>query len=482
MAPSDGKKNPRRLLSFDALTRTNSSSSEASQYRLPPSKAPTLQQIIDNEKIITETAGSTQEVWTGINLHEAAGATGGNSSRILSPVPEPKRKPAPLQLTGSTTHDVPAGPPTPRARWDNLRQHVLPLSRPTTPTVSVVPVGAAQTLPARSQTPVQKPSRLARLGFRQVVEHAREVDDTRRIAQEFERFCWSIRMAEPQKTKVDSTPGSSLHLAFMSNTSLSSVGASSVDSQSHVPKKHELHRPQSVQSLTMTYRAAPSVKPLYQLLLHHATPSADKKTVPKNLPHEPLILSTLLTPFLSMEHGTQIDEERWAAIDAFEIITRVWVPHNEGTGVERYLWCCKAASIPPSPMRTRVLSILWGLIIPTENNYAISTPECFQSLAHGLFSLLPNLRPLSNSAAANEEVPLLMDIILKVRAGCCGDLEAPFVQVEYDAVSSAKDDRTLIQEAVLLEALSRCLEDCTNDSRVWLLQHCVEVKPFSITG
>ncbi|KAG6915507.1 hypothetical protein DXG01_011132 [Tephrocybe rancida] len=468
MAPSDGKKNPRRLLSFDPLTRSSSPSSEVSQPRL--SKPPTFRQIGDNEKNIAQTTTGPQEIWTGIDLREAPRKIDGDSSRASSPAPDERgRKPAPLQFTRPTTPDATTGAIASRSRWDSVRAHVIPIP------AQIPPPGVAQTLPVRSQTPVQKPSRLARLGFRHIVEHAQEVDDTRKFAQEFERVCWSIRMAEPQKVKADSSAaGSSLHLAFMSNISLASAGASTTDGHPSVHKKHELHRPQSVQSLAMVYRTIPSVKPLHQLLLRHAPPSADRKALPTDLPHELMVLSTLLIPFLSMEHGAQLDEERWTAIEAFEMITRSWAPHDEGMGVERYLWCCKAASIPPSIMRTRVLSILWELIIPTDNVYAISTPECFQTLAHGLFSLLPNLRPLSNSTHAHEEVPFLMGIISKVRAGCCGELEAHFVQEEYDAVSSAKDDRNLMREAVLLEALSRCLEDCTNDSRVWLFEHTLE--------
>ncbi|KAF8068970.1 hypothetical protein FPV67DRAFT_1414491 [Lyophyllum atratum] len=476
MAPGDGKKNPRRLLSFDTLTsRTSSSASERSRIRPSPSKPPTLSQIIDDEKAnIAEASESPQEHWTGIDLVESPRATDDGSGffRASSPAPERKRKPAPLKFTQPTTPDIPSVSSPSRARWEHLRQHVLPIPiRQATPPPQA-PAGPAQTLPARSQTP--KPSRLARLGFRQVVDHAlaREVDDTRKFAQELEKVCWSIRFVEPHRLKVDSTPaGSSLHLAFMSNTSLASTGT-----ESHVPvhKKPELRRPQSIQSLSTTFRSIPSVKSLYQTLLHHGTPAGDGKPLSSSLPRESLVLSTLLMPFLTSEHGPQLDQERWSAIEAFEIITRSWAPHNEGMGVERYLWCCKAAFIPPSSMRTRILSILWGLLIPSDTNYTVTTPECYQTLVQGLFSLLPNLRPLSNSANAQEELVLLSDIISKVSSGCCGELETTFVQEEYDAVASAKDDRNLIREAILLEALSRCLEDCTDDSRIWLFQNVLE--------
>ncbi|KAG5351484.1 hypothetical protein C0989_006338 [Termitomyces sp. Mn162] len=476
MASSEGKKNGRRLFSFDTLSR--SSPIEAAHSRHQHSK-PSLQHLINDEEIKGEPTGSSQETWTGIDLSGPPLASGKSSSRASSSIPERKRKPAPLR---STTPDAIVPTSSSRKRWEQLRQHVLPVpSHSNTPPVADLPPVAFQTLPlpTRSQTPVQKPSRLARLGFRHVVEHAREVDESRKTSQEFEKVCWAIRMAEPQKMKVDpNTTGSSLHLTFMSHTSLASDGTSILERHPHTHKKHDLRRPQSVQSLT-TYRNIPTVKPLCQLLLHHATPSLERRTTFSTLPHESLVLSTLLIPFLSMEESPRLEEERWNAIEAFETITRSWAPHNEEKGIERYLWCCKAAIIPPGTMRTRILSILWGLIIPTDNNYVISTPQCFQTLAQGLFSLLPHLRPLSSSPIDHEEVPFLMDVISRICDGCCGELEAHFAQEEYGTVSSAKDDKNLIREAILFEALTRCLEDCTNDSRVWLFQHVVEVNIVS---
>ncbi|KAG6812874.1 hypothetical protein H0H92_015802 [Tricholoma furcatifolium] len=457
MAPSDGKRNPRRLLSFDALTRSSSPSIESSHSHTPLSKTSALPQIIDNENTIDD--GSQD--WTESH---------GQPSQALSS--EPKRKPAPLKFSQSPTPNATVSTSSSRTRWDQLRQHVLPI-RAATPPVPAASQGPAPTVPLRNQTP--KPSRLARLGFRHVVEHVREADElVRKASQEIEKLCWTIKMAEPQKVKVEShATGSTLHLAFMSNASLSSTAASNVHPP-HVRKKHELQRPQSIQSLTTAIRTVPSVKPLCQIVLHHATPSGEKKLFLTALPHESLVLSTLLTPFLSTEVGKQVEEERMVAIEAFEVTTRTWAPANEGMGVERYLWCCKAAFVPPSTMRTRILSILWGLVIPTENNYVISTPECFQTLVQGLFFLLPTLRPLSNSPLAQEEVPLLMDVITKVREGCCGELETHFLQEEYDAIPSAADDKNFIRESILLESLSRCLEDCTNDSRIWLFQNTVE--------
>ncbi|GLB42281.1 putative ion transmembrane transport [Lyophyllum shimeji] len=438
MAPSEGKKNSRRLLSFDTLSnRTASNASEQSHGRPLPSRLPTLSQSIDDEKTTVAEASKSPQTWTGVDLVESPRKNDDDkgSLRSASPVPESRRKPAPLRSTRPTTPEAPQGPSVPRARWDRLRQHVIPIPiRPATPPPST-PAATAQALPPRSQTP--KPSRLARLGFRQIVDHARELDGNQRFAQELEKVCWSIRLTEPHKVpvKVDATPaGSALHLAFMSSTSLASTGTSSTQNHSQSNKKPELRRPQSIQALSMTGRSVPSVTTLYQTLLQYATPSGDARALSSSLPRESLVLSTLLLPFLTSEHGTQWDEERWSAIEAFEVITRSWAPLNEGMGVERYLWCCKAAFVPPSSMRTRILSVLWGLLIPTETNYTVTTPECFQTLAQG-------------GTASSEE---------------------------YDTVASAKDDRGQLRAAIMLEALSRCLEDCSDDSRIWLFQNVLE--------
>ncbi|KAG5646355.1 hypothetical protein DXG03_003678 [Asterophora parasitica] len=490
MAPSDGKKDPSRVVSFDSLSNRNSTNASESTPRirpLPP-KPPPLHQIIDNEA--DAGSESPQENWTGAPLVESPVASGDEYGSFVAMIPPPERQwtPPPLKFTQQTTSDAAAATHA-RARWAKLRQYVLTAPiRAATPPPPQASAPAAQAppapAPARSQTP--KPSRLARLGFRQVVEQARELDaKQKKFAQDLEKVCWSIRYAEGSKVKGDqNTIGSSLQLAFISNVSLASSGAAGAEKRPTGTRRTDF-RPQSLQSIPTTFRSIPSVKPLYQALLQLATSPMNGKGLFTNLPGEPLVLSTLLTPFLTLKRGSQLDDERWAAIEAVEIIIRTWPPPDEGMGVERYLWFCKAACIPPSIMRTKILSLLWSLLIPPETNYTVTTPECFQTLVQGLFTLLPSLRPMSNSTAAQEDMNLLMDMILQVRSGCCGELESTFVQEEYGAVPSSKEDWHHIREGILLESLSRCLEDCTDDSRLWLfervLQHYWVRSPKEIT-
>jgi hypothetical protein len=95
--------------------------------------------------------------------------------------------------------------------------------------------------------------------------------------------------------------------------------------------KHELRRPPSVQSLgpSRGAQAAPSLKPLYQTLLHHSTPSADGIPPVPVLPQEAQVLSTLLSPFLNADKAVRVDEDRWFAFEAFDIIVKTWNPPTD---------------------------------------------------------------------------------------------------------------------------------------------------------
>jgi hypothetical protein len=199
---------------------------------------------------------------------------------------------------------------------------VASISRPSTP---------QQAMPApRSQAP--KPSRFARLGFRQVVEHVRDittVDENRKFANEVLKVCWQARFMEPTKaSKTGREPvldsgASNLYLPFISNSSLTTNDSSST--LNHLSqKKPDLKRPQSLQSLALNNRQVPTVKYIHAMLLHYATPSADQPKVASSLPHESQLLSALLTPFTTRTPGPRADEERWFSIEAFEIAVKTW--------------------------------------------------------------------------------------------------------------------------------------------------------------
>jgi hypothetical protein len=112
----------------------------------------------------------------------------------------------------------------------------------------------------------------------------------------------------------------------------------------------------------------------------------------------------------------------------------------------------------------------------------VTRPDTFQTLAQGLFSILPALSLSSTAATAQDDSKLLTDIIGELRSGRCGDLDANAVQNEYNAVASPEDKADLLKAALFLNSLSKCLEQCTHNARLWLLQNSLEVWFFSSTA
>ena len=342
MAPKgdESKRNPVRIFSFDSFKSTSS----LDKLEHVPGGRGSPKPSIDSgwqapDKQDWENRDAADQNWTDKERIESPKLVETPlSSQTSSVGPEQGvslRKHAPGKLNRSDNGENPPPVSRSKARWDHLRQHVIGAqTRSATP-----PIASSQSSPAasqhtsspsRSQTP--KPSRLARFGFRHVVDQARElgVDDAHKFAVELRNLCWSIRSAESHR-KVDREPtGSSLHLHFMSNTSLSTMGNSSTDSFSHSSnKKFELRRPPSTQSLTHAHYSISSIGPLYQSLLKHATPTVNGAFPAPRLPVEAEVLSTLLAPFTASERGVHVDDEMRLAVEAFGLITRTWPPSNE---------------------------------------------------------------------------------------------------------------------------------------------------------
>lgn len=231
----------------------------------------------------------------------------------------------PLRPGTPESANLPASPSV--ARWETVRRHVVQTTpteaRPQSPQPSVIS-STSTVVPPRSATP--KPSRFARLGFRQVVDQAREVavDDTRRLAQDIQKACLVAHYGDQAASKREpfSAASSTLHLPFMMNYSHSLPSSSNASVVNlNLAKGKELRRPMSIQSLSTAGRAVPSVKPLHRLLVH---------VNPVNpLPHENMVISALLTPFLAQEASSRTLEERKVALDVFELIIKAWDPSDQ---------------------------------------------------------------------------------------------------------------------------------------------------------
>lgn len=296
------------------------------------------------------------------------------------------------------------------SRWESLREHVLaagtgraatppllppslPFSQsqrsrspygqqqPTSAAPSTLSLPASSSLPttrppSRSQTPKPGSRLAAKLGFRSVVDHAREiaVDENRKLSEDILKACWATRHINPDIHHHQLHPGSGkanftasssgLHLPFTKTTMSSfataasgsavSVATGFSSKKSDQPQSHHgstsysYSNPFSSSSALVSgssvnvasssggggQYAGSSVKLLHRVLWQ-ASGSTTATLRSVYLPHENLVLFALLTPFLILSSHVQganvayVEEERWLAIDAFELLVKTWPPANE---------------------------------------------------------------------------------------------------------------------------------------------------------
>jgi len=318
---------PRRLFSFDSIktgsSRLSSSEFDVAAKGVKPVNPFDLSNVEEREDEL-ETAGRNSERVQG-NSESVMSVPGPGidpfGDQASSPGLEPVR-PVPLKPKRSLTTDLQQNTFSPtRARWESLRQHVLPgTSRSFTPPPRP---GSAQgsiiSLPTRSNTP--KPSRLGRLGLRQVVDQAQDqANDIRRLGEEISRACAAARYPDPQKyaKERDNHGISTMGTATMTATHVSTA------------KKFEHQRRQqsaSTFSLAANFAGAstPSLRYLHQVIMHYSGP--DGSSVARCLPREGQVLSTLLLPFL--QPALQPEEEKVTALETFELLLSRWAPEDE---------------------------------------------------------------------------------------------------------------------------------------------------------
>ncbi|KAH9478689.1 hypothetical protein JR316_0009147 [Psilocybe cubensis] len=491
-AKTDTKKpKPRRLFSFDSVksvTSSRRSSAASSDYEGPKGARPLNPFELSNvqEKDEDDPEGTAQYARRIVEqpMTDAQQDDGSRSppstdpfADMQSPTKLEPVRPVPLRAMRSFNSEGQPSTPSPtRARWESLRQHVLPahirsMSPPPRP-------GSAQSsihgnLPVRSTTP--KPSRLARLGFKQVVEQARDMaDDTRKLGEEIMRGCAVARYPEMQKSsKENLNHGSTVNLAGVQAT-----GSSRMD---------YLRRPQSVVSLATTAAGTlgsqgPSLRFLYQILVYHSGP--EEHSVSPHLPYESQVLSTLLCPFLTPVKypGVRLEEETITAMESFELVSRSWTPVDENACVERCLWCCKAASsLSPSVLRTRILGSLWRIIVPGDSNRILLSPQAFRSIVNGLLMLLQPIHP---------DIGSLQDIIFQYLSGSLGEIEDDQVEETYGVEFGIADRRHMpsVRRAIFLDALVSTIEN-SGGTGEWLLCNVIELTlgqlfkpPFVVEG
>ncbi|KIK68470.1 hypothetical protein GYMLUDRAFT_92002 [Collybiopsis luxurians FD-317 M1] len=476
------RKPPRRLFSFDSVksSSTRRSSSDTSYYPESELKRTPKNSLTTNNADIGQ--GNVSN-WTLPDISE--------SPHSITPRPttpyterEKRRGPLPPVLVDTTVQSVTQKdglpPPSPSSvRWNSIRQHVLPSSKSThvqqTSSISLSSV-SNQAAASRSGHGKQSSKFAQKLGFRNVVDQAKQVmvDEVHQFALDIQRACAAARHVELPgfyniKSRIDpihNTMGSSLSLPFMSSATLAPVGGGgNTPNQS----RSDLRQPS-----TPSLSSAGRVRPLYQTLVNYASPFTDGNSPLPHLPNESLVLSTLLIPFLTTENTVATEEDRWLSIDAFQVIIKTWNPTTEIVAAERSLWCVQAALSSIPPMRSRLLSALWTITVPEATHYPASNPKVLQTLLHGLFLLLPLVSAPVMRGTDTEDSRVLSDIIAEVCTGSCGQLDNLHIEEEYNALFVDADSPQRIRDAVIIEALAKCLEYSADSTRRWLLANSLE--------
>lgn len=482
------RQKPRRLFSLESLKSSRNSSADHELPQLNPFDLSDVQEVDEQTIHAPRAVRSTTEPSPHTrSLVEPEFLTAQAGRSRLEPVRPIAIAPVPLRA-----FTVDSAQPTPsptRARWENLRQHVIPsASRPATP---------PQRPPsAQSSTHnIPKPSRLARLGFRHVVEQARDViDDTRKLGEEIQRACAIARYPEYVKTSKENLTGG--------GTMVSSVASGKMSEY--------LRRPQSVSATSLPSAPSnlPSIQFLYRILLYHSTETPHSNVI--NLPHEAHVLSTLLCPFLSPGKYGRAEEEQMTAVETFELLAKSWAPVNEAATVGRSVWCTKAAaSIQASDTRTRILGSLWRLLMPTTTKLLL-TPSGFHSISSNLLLLLAALyrssgississNPYTQSPSfktsigysfpsanfknpPHPDINLIQDLIPHFLSASLGEVEDDNIEEVYSVGFNIADRRNLgnVRRALFSESLVATIENAPGTGE-WLLCNTVEVRA-SILG
>ena len=316
--PGQKKRNPRRLFSFDSIKSNNSSRRSSSDQETTRKFRSPLNPNVQEGNNETNFFGGVTFVEEPASYVNPAISSSSHASPGRSSTGQERATLTPSSISSrsstSTPDNAPSVPLTAsRARWENLRQHVLPgRVRPSSPLQKqTLSQGSLPKPFASSSTPRQ--SGFSRLGFWNVAELTQDVDDdTRKFGKEILKTCAAVRYAEVSRLTKDR------------DGQLSTVSLSGSTTSALTGRKPD-YFPQSIASLTSASGSttAPSLKQLYQVLIYHR-PSPEKGQTP--LPHESHVLGTLLCPFLTPSKYpiVKAEEEKATAVETFELILKLW--------------------------------------------------------------------------------------------------------------------------------------------------------------
>jgi hypothetical protein len=411
-------------------------------------------------------------------------------------------RPPPISSSQSASTLDAGVPTTPsKLRWDQLRSHVIPTSEShASSSSSFVPPsreGASTPTSGRS-TPTPKPSRLAaRFGFKQVVESARAnttpsepIPPPAAVAPEPSAFEKELRLATwaaRYAADAPAAPGRSGHLprqptqATMASTIWSLAASNPAASASMVTLSTTAQSKLGVtrgQATAHTSSHPPSVAQLHSTLISHASSTDSGQTHQTHLPMEPELLAALLLPFFPQTGAalSSVEDERALAMEAFEVLSKTWLPASAENELDRVLWICHAAalSLPTSSVRTHLVGTLYSALFPRGRAFrGASTPSHLRSLVLALLRLQATfVDPESGRIDTDSsEAQLLRDLFSQVTSSGFADLDQHAVEVEYGASYSDEDEQESIRHEILCGAFLQSLSWFTaRRKRLWAIE------------
>ncbi|KAL5504188.1 hypothetical protein ACEPAH_8262 [Sanghuangporus vaninii] len=498
--PSGSRPNVRKLLSKDSFSSLASFSKHGREASEPgildnsishrtskPLTLPTLNENHGNketarpwmkEEVVSSPVSPKHERDPFKFDEYASSANAQSVKRKVSKPTLPSESSSRILLTGQSTVSFATEPsrsstssPPPvspsRVRWDQLRQHVLPSSSaapsPDPSFTSFSQLSLATPVPTSP-----RPSRFAaRFGFRQVVNEAREAADdiTRRFAEDLQRACRSVRFGDSKPPKPEreatqaSSLGSTLHLPFMSSTSLPLSANMSSNNLSAPNSFRGLRTAPSTANLASNagWRTA-ALSNLQSIIARYASVTMMEKST---LPLEKEVLSALLVPFLSHSTAQDASEERQMSLEIFELIVRRWKAPSAGGNIDRCLWCCKAATAPASGSRTRLLYMLNSFL--SSGDSPLSSPPALLTILPNIALLVSHCQTYDPSRSISmvdkaDDLAFVHDLIKKTIRGDCGQLDTDELEQTYQALFLKSDSEDDLRAGLCIEALARCLE------------------------
>lgn len=298
-----------------------------------PSRAPSRSATVDETSI----APGTSIQWTDLRARNDSPVNeevGGTASTQYGPVHAP---PAPAFATShsrdtsgastSTTATVSTNTGRP-SRWATIRHAVLPAASPDPTSPNAVGTPKSPSSSFRSQQQPAKPSRFGRgkqlVGFKQVVEHAREtvVTEDRKFADEVVNACLSSRLGARRGGATDGASGTGRTFGTGSAAG-STVNLTTTAKKAALDIAKRQSRVSLVDSGTASLPSSSmsNVATLQYVLVRRA--SAGHLMPATHLPHEVLVLSTLLSPYIGQSNG---EDDKRIALETLEIIVRTWEP------------------------------------------------------------------------------------------------------------------------------------------------------------